>query len=141
MTKCYPNQFPLINFSLEQFSKNYYKSSHPEVFLVKGVLKISIKFTGEHPCRSVISIKLSCNFIEITLRHGCSPLNLLHIFGTHLNKNTSRWLLLLLQLNLNQIIDLDLPSAYAKFEEKEKGAMVVIVCRFLFLVLGKLIIR
>ena len=25
---------------------------------VKGVLKICIKFTGEHPCRNVISIKL-----------------------------------------------------------------------------------
>ena len=37
------------------------------------------------PCRSVISIKLFCNFsifVEITLRHGCSPLNLLHIFRT-----------------------------------------------------------
>ena len=28
------------------------------VFLVKGVLKIYSKFTGEQPCRSVISIKL-----------------------------------------------------------------------------------
>ena len=26
----------------------------------------------EHPCQNVISIKLFCNFIEITLRHGCS---------------------------------------------------------------------
>ena len=29
-----------------------------------------------------ISIKLKSNFIEITLRHGCSPVNLLHIFKT-----------------------------------------------------------
>ena len=34
------------------------RSSHPEVFLRKGVLKICSKFTGEHPCQSVISIKL-----------------------------------------------------------------------------------
>ena len=27
-----------------------YRSSHPEVFLGKGVLKICGKFTGEHPC-------------------------------------------------------------------------------------------
>ena len=26
------------------------------------------------------SVKLQINFIEITLRHGCSPVNLLHIF-------------------------------------------------------------
>ena len=33
---------------------------------------------------------ISSNFmvIEITLRHGCSPLNLLHIFGTPFYKNT-----------------------------------------------------
>ena len=35
-----------------------YRSSHPEVFSVKGVLKICSKLTGEHPCRSAISIKL-----------------------------------------------------------------------------------
>ena len=35
-----------------------YKSSRPEVFLGKCVRKICSKFTGEHPCRSAISIKL-----------------------------------------------------------------------------------
>ena len=30
------------------------------MFLRKGVLKICNKFTGEHPCGSVISIKLLC---------------------------------------------------------------------------------
>ena len=44
-----------------------YRISHPEVFLGKGILKISSKFTGEHLCRSAISIKLQSNFIEITL--------------------------------------------------------------------------
>ena len=58
------------------------RSRHPEVFLGKGVLKICSKFTGEHPCRSAIWIKLQSNFIEITLRHGCSAVNLLHIFRT-----------------------------------------------------------
>ena len=58
------------------------RSSPPEVFLGKGVLKICRKFTGEHPCRSVTSIKLFCNFIKITLWHGCSPVNLLHTFRT-----------------------------------------------------------
>ena len=38
--------------------------------------------------------QLLCNFIEITLRRGCSPLNLLHIFRTTFPKNTSGWLLL-----------------------------------------------
>ena len=51
-----------------------YRKSH------QGFLKICSKFTGEHPCQSVISIKLLCDFIEITLRQRCSPVNLLHIF-------------------------------------------------------------
>ena len=45
-------------------------------------------------CRSVISVKLVCSFIEITLWNGCSPVNLLHIFRTPVLRNTSRWLLL-----------------------------------------------
>ena len=72
----------------------HFRSSYPEVFLGKGVLKICSKFTGEHPCRSVISIKLLCNFIEITLWHGCSPVHLLHIFRTPFTKDTSGLLLL-----------------------------------------------
>ena len=71
-----------------------YRSINRQVFLRKGVLNICSKFTGKHPCQSVISIKLLCNFIEITLRHECFPVNLLHIFRTAFSKNTSGWLLL-----------------------------------------------
>ena len=60
------------------------RSSPSEVFLGKGVLKTFSKFTGEHPCQSVMSIKL----------HGCSPVNLLHILRTTFHKNTSGWQLL-----------------------------------------------
>ena len=81
------------------------------MFLGKGVLIKCSKVTGEHPCRSVISIKLlckatllksfsqlfenACGFAsEITLRHGCSPINFLHILGKFFDKNTSEELLL-----------------------------------------------
>ena len=50
-------------------------------------IKKCSKFTGDHPCRSVISIKLICNLIEIALRHGCSPVNLLYIFRKTFCKN------------------------------------------------------
>ena len=76
--------------------------------LMKRVLKICSKFTGEHPCQSGISIKLQTSFNEIALQHGCSPENycifskqlfvrttyLLHIFRTPFPKTTSGWLLL-----------------------------------------------
>ena len=56
----------------------------PEVFLGKGILKICNKFTGEHPCQSVTSIKLLSNFVEI----------MLHIFRALFPRNTSGGLLL-----------------------------------------------
>ena len=67
------------------------------MFLRKGVLKKCRKFTGEHPCRNGISIKLQSNFIEIAFRHGCSPVHLLLIFKTPFPKNTSGGLLLIIQ--------------------------------------------
>ena len=73
------------------------KSSLPEAFLVKGVLKICMGSENmiRHECSPVnllhifrtaftknASGRLLCNFIEITLRHGCSLVNLMHIFRT-----------------------------------------------------------
>ena len=64
------------------------KTGCPEVFSEKGALIICSKFTGDHPCR-----RLLCNFIEIALRHACSPVNLLHIFRTTFANSTTRRLL------------------------------------------------
>ena len=72
----------------------YYRSSLPKVHSGKDVLKICSKITGGHPCRNVVSMKLLCNFIEITFRHECSPVNLLIIFRALCPKNTSGGLLL-----------------------------------------------
>ena len=46
----------LVNYLRKIFS--VIRGSSPELFLGKGVLKICSKFTGEHTCRGVISIKL-----------------------------------------------------------------------------------
>ena len=53
-----------------------YRSSNSEVFLEKGVWKHATKF------------------IETTLRHGCSAVNLLHIFRTFFLNSTSGFLFL-----------------------------------------------
>ena len=42
----------------------------------------------------MLKCDLLCNFIEIALRHGCYPVNFLHIFRTPFSKNTSGGLLL-----------------------------------------------
>ena len=96
-----------------QFSNSEKQISLPEVFLGKGVLKTCKKFTGEHPSRSVISINLLCNFIEIALRHGCSPVNLLHLFEAPYPKNPSGRLLL-----EKQISHIDLDLAQSRFSRK-----------------------
>ena len=57
--------------------------------LIKRCFENMHKFTREHPCRKVISIKLLCYFTEIALWHECSPVNLLHIFRAPFPKNTS----------------------------------------------------
>ena len=67
----------------------------------KENLDQSKNYLWEHPQVLIIArgvwlwllVKQS-NFIEIALRHGCSPVNLLHISRTPFTKNTSRWLLL-----------------------------------------------
>ena len=78
-----------------------FRSSRREVLLKEGVLKLCSIFTGERTYRSVISIKLLSNFIEITLWHGCSPVHLLHIFRAPFSKNTSGRLLLNLVVNVS----------------------------------------
>ena len=46
-----------------------------------------------HGFHTIIA-KLQSNFIKMALRHGCSHINLLHIFRTPFFRNTSRRLLL-----------------------------------------------
>ena len=70
--------FHLTAFSVFRIRCYLHRSSLPGVLIGKGILKIYSKFTGEHPCQSVISIKLLCR---------CSPVNLLHIFRTPFYKN------------------------------------------------------
>ena len=54
------------------------------------------KSRTRHRCSLKLGSKLKYlkNFIEITLRHGCPPVTLLHIFRTPFQWNTSEWLLL-----------------------------------------------
>ena len=70
------------------------RSSPPDVFLGKGVLKKYSKFTGDHPRRSAVLRKSQSNFIEIAPRHGCFFVKLQHIFRIHFPRNTSKGLLL-----------------------------------------------
>ena len=60
-----------------------HRSSHQEVFLGKGIQQIYR--------RTPMS---KCDFNKVTKRHGCSPVNLLHIFRALFPRNTFGSLLL-----------------------------------------------
>ena len=68
-------------------------SSPPHVFLEKGALTTYSNLQNNTPAEVMI-LKWQSNFIEITLRHECSAVNLMHIFGTPFYKNAFGGLLL-----------------------------------------------
>ena len=62
--------------------------------MAASALVLIFKFIKNNRAKSG---KLQSNFIEIKLRHGCSPVNLLYILRTRFTKNISERLLLLVQ--------------------------------------------
>ena len=118
----------MVLFEIHQRFKGYsltncafplnFKSSHPGVFLRKGVLKRCSQITRKHPYQSVISKKLTCNFIEIALWHGCSPVNLLHIFRTPFPKNTSGRLLV--KLDIFKTVKVSITGFSLRFNRHKK---------------------
>ena len=99
------------------------------MFLGEGVLKICSKFTGQYPYRSAISIKLQSNFIEIVLRHGCSPVNLQHIFRTTFLKNTFGRLLLFFVRFFSQKTDISMWQIhyFSPYENKKISQWLIII--------------
>ena len=103
-----------INFYIKIRNTCSRISSRPKVFLWKSVPKISSIYTGKNPCQSAISIKMQSNFIEIALRHGCSPINLLHIFRTSFTKNTSGWTVCYYHVTYEYVLLLNLLIGFIK---------------------------
>ena len=55
---------------------------------------ICVEHIHKQPPRGVLNKRCSQNMQQIyTLRHGCSPVDFLHIFRTPFSQNTSGWLL------------------------------------------------
>ena len=69
----------------------------------------------------MISIKLQSNFLEITLRHRYSLVNLLHSFGAPFPKNTSRRLLPSKALTMFKL----LPVSSLQFSNSSFGMLYV----------------
>ena len=72
-----------------------------------GVLKICSKFTGEHKCQS-------------SFRHGCAPVNLLHIFRIPFPRNTSEGLLLWLYYFIGSLLTCESQIVYSCCSQKKQ---------------------
>ena len=66
------------------------RSSRPEVFCKKGVLRFFPKFTGKHLCESLVFNKV----VKKRLWHRCFPVNFAKFLRTPFLQNTSERLLL-----------------------------------------------
>ena len=65
------------------------RSSNPEVFCKKGVLRNFAKFTGKHLCQSLFQ---ACNFIKKGLQHRSFPVKFVKFLRTPFLKEHLRWL-------------------------------------------------
>ena len=79
-----------------------YKSSRPEVFYKKGVLRNSTKFTGKHLCQSLFFNEVAglrpTTLLKKRLWHRCFPVNFAKFLRTPFFKEHLWWLLLHLPL-------------------------------------------
>ena len=80
----------IIFMKLDQYRRSHQRCSVKKVFW-KYAANLQ---ENTHAQVRFLTLHL-CSFIEIALQHGCSPVNLLHVFKTLSLKNTSEGLLLL----------------------------------------------
>ena len=94
VVKCLMNNFVCV---LSSFVTTcvalYFQKQPPRCVLSKRCSK-NMQQIYRGTLLSKCDFNLQSNFIEITLRHGRSPVILLHIFKIPFSKSTSGWLLL-----------------------------------------------
>ena len=95
------NRLKLFFFTLlskllleESFYEDLPSQLSIDVFIKRCSENMQQIYRRTHLCQFLISIKLRGKFIEIAIRHGCSSVNLLHIFRTPFPTNTYGGLLL-----------------------------------------------
>ena len=87
-----------LHFFLKKFQ--HYRSSRPEVFYKKSVLRSSAKFTEKHLCQSLFFNKVAglrpATLLKKRPWHRCFPVNLAKFLRTPFFTEHFRWLLLAL---------------------------------------------
>ena len=84
--------------------KPYWRSSRPELFCKKDVLKDFAEFTGNYSRQRLFFDKKLCNFIKKRLQRGCFPVNFPKFLRTLFLQNTSGRMLQLLVSDLEGLL-------------------------------------
>ena len=63
-----------------------FRSTPPEVFYKKGVLKNFAKFTGKHLCQSLFFNKVRATLLKMRLCHRCFNVTFARFLGTTFSK-------------------------------------------------------
>ena len=88
-----------MNFCRLQTKDHKLRSSLPEVFCKKAVLRNFAKFTGKHLCQSLLSNKVAglrpATLLKKRLGHSCFPVNFAKFLRAPFLKEHPRWLLLI----------------------------------------------
>ena len=94
----------LAEFVLSVLHLSIYRSSRPEVFCKKSVLRNITKFTGKHRFSDVFKgYRNAFNFIKKSLCHRCFPVNFVKFLRTPFFIEHIWWLLLyLIQFIMDQ---------------------------------------
>ena len=91
------------------------RSSRPDVFCKKGVLKNFSKFTGKHLCQSLFSNKVT-DLWHWWLWHRCFPVNFEKFLRAHFFIEHLRWLLLNKKMaNVNGVMSMFLIKVKVHF--------------------------
>ena len=94
------------NFIKDRLPDWFFRTSHSQMFSKIGVSQNFTKFTGKHPCWSLLFNKVSglqpANFLKNRLRHRCFSFNFSNFLKTPFWQNTSRWLFLCLPVNFSE---------------------------------------
>ena len=83
------NQHSVINFLKHTVIVERKRSSYPEVFCKKHILRNSVKFTGKHLSQRLFFNKFAVNLLKKSL---CFPVNFAKLLSTPLFTEHLRWL-------------------------------------------------
>ena len=101
------NYIEVLRFSIEALTLRHYRSSRPELFCKKGVLRNFTKFTEKHRSQSLFFNKVAdlrpATLLKKRIWRRCFPVNFDKFLKTTFFIEQLWWLLLALTFSYNEL--------------------------------------